>query len=43
MIYIPDLTTAIGLVSVAVLAIAGIVRFRAVVKKNVRRRPMQDF
>jgi uncharacterized membrane protein len=38
-----DATTVIGLFLVAILAIAGIVRFRAVTKKNIRRKPLQDF
>ena len=38
-----DFRTVIGLFMVVVLAIAGIARFRAVVKKSVRRRPLQDF
>lgn len=40
--HILDIKNVIGLLLLAALAIAGIVRFRSVTKKKIRRKPIQD-
>ena len=43
MYYFLDVTNVIALLLVVAIAIAGIVIFRAIVKKRIRRRPIQEF